>query len=32
MNDQSANRFTVRNVTVNNAQTAVFMNWEWGED
>ncbi len=23
-------RFTVRNITVNNAQSAVFMNWNWG--
>jgi hypothetical protein len=24
-------RFTVRNVTVNNAQTGVFSPWNWGE-
>ncbi|KAF8634678.1 hypothetical protein AX15_000779 [Amanita polypyramis BW_CC] len=23
-------QFTVRNITVNNAQTAVYMNWNWG--
>ena len=23
-------RFTVRNITVNNAQSAVFMDWNWG--
>lgn len=23
-------RFTVRNITINNAQTAVFSHWNWG--
>ena len=26
----SFGRFTVRNVTVNNAQTGIYMNWNWG--
>ena len=25
-------RFTVRNVTVNNAQTGIFSSWNWGEE
>jgi hypothetical protein len=24
-------RFTVRNVVINNAQTAVYMQWNWGK-
>ena len=31
-NNQDDNRFTVRNITVNNAQSAVYMNWNWGKD
>lgn len=27
----SARRFTVRNVTVNNAQSGIFSVWNWGE-
>lgn len=26
-----ANRFTVRNVAVKNAQTGIYMQWNWGE-